>query len=253
MSNALTALTEPSNSPVVHDLRRYVLRRKFDLRSLVARHVALAPFYQLVIWWTQYKVRDHIDVRECRVGSDTELVLDGFQGSGNTFATVAFKESQTRPVRIAHHLHAPAQIIKAVRQGTPALVTIRHPRDAVLSLVSRWPYVTAAQALRSYAGFYSAIEPYTGGYVLSSFDQTTGHLNCVIDAVNQRFGTTFDLFDHSDDRARSIRGSGDLRKSAQREAIKAARAPQMDSSPEADLLHRAEAVYERLSTHAVGR
>jgi len=178
---------------------------------MVAREPLLAPLHRPVIWWTQYKMRGHIDIRECRVGSDTEFVLDGFQGSGNTFATRAFKYAQSEPVRIAHHLHSPAQIIKAVKLELPVLVTLRDPVDTVASLISRWPYMTPDQALNSYIGFHRKIEPYAPSFVLSPFHQTTNNLDIVFQAVNDRFGTDFSPFRHTAEHAHAIRDPASLK------------------------------------------
>lgn len=254
MNDVSTPRLESSTTTWLHNLRQHVLRWKFELRALIARHPSLEPLYQLAIWWTQYKVRHHIDIRECRIGSDTEFVLDGFQGSANTFATVAFKRSQSRPVLIAHHLHAPAQIIKAVEMNIPTLVTIRRPADTVLSLTSRWPYITVSQALRNYARFYEKIAPYTQGFVLSPFDQTTNHLDRVIQTVNRRFDTNFDLFEHTEDNVRAVRGPSDGTSSQaiRRKQRKARKAEQLKQDACQPLLRRADAIYERLRPHGVG-
>ena len=50
---------------------------------------------------------------ECAERLHTELVIEAFPRSANTFATVAFQLSQPAPVRVAHHLHAPAQVTEA--------------------------------------------------------------------------------------------------------------------------------------------
>jgi len=192
------------------ELRRKLLQLKFDFRSHTAREPWLAPLHKLVIWWTQYKQLGKIDIRECRVGPETEFVLDGFQGTANSFAARAFKWAQQTPVHMAHHLHAPAQIIKAVKQDIPTLVTLRNPGDAVASLMSRWTYVTPQQGLRSYTRFYRKIEPYTERMVISPFDQTTQHLDIVFGAVNDRFETDFDVFDHSQEAVNAIRDPASL-------------------------------------------
>lgn len=36
-------------------------------------------------------------------------------------------------MRVAHHLHAPAQLIVAAKMGIPVLALIREPREAILS------------------------------------------------------------------------------------------------------------------------
>src|SRR4051794_3765889 len=86
----------------------------------------------------------------------TEAVIDGFTRSANTFATVAFQWAQPCPVRLAHHLHAPAQVIAGARAGIPVLVPLRHPRQAVISVVIRWPEVSLHQALDAYRRFHEA-------------------------------------------------------------------------------------------------
>ena len=49
------------------------------------------------------------------IGADTELVIEGYTRSASTFAVYALQLAQERPVRLAHHLHAPAQLIEAAR------------------------------------------------------------------------------------------------------------------------------------------
>src|SRR5207245_9068649 len=58
----------------------------------------------------------------------TELVIEGFARSANTFAVEAFERVQPRPVRIVHHLHAPAHIMPAVSLGSPAIATSTTPQ-----------------------------------------------------------------------------------------------------------------------------
>ncbi len=50
-----------------------------------------------------------------------------------TFAVYALQLSQGRPVRLAHHWHARAQLIEAAHRKIPALLVIRRPEEAILS------------------------------------------------------------------------------------------------------------------------
>ncbi|HET6566622.1 MAG TPA: hypothetical protein VFG50_01575 [Rhodothermales bacterium] len=235
-------------------MKTQLLQLKFEVRALLAREPALALPHLMVVWWTQQKVGRHIDVAECRVGPHTEFVLDGFQGSGNSFATVAFKKSQKEPVMLAHHLHAPAQVIRALQQGLPTLITIREPRQAVLSLTSRWPYVTVRQALRSYVRYYEKLEPYAGSFVLSTFDQTTSHLDDVILEVNRRYNTDFVPFEHTEIDVRALRKPEQhAADGARRREIKAEKAREFERPRCQRLLVRAEHVYQRLEPFGVAR
>lgn len=168
----------------------------FSFRSLVAREPSFWLLYQPYIIWNQKKKKANgVEPRESVVGSHTELVIDGFQGSANSFATIAFKQSQTKFVNLAHHLHSPVQIIQAIEKNIPVLLTIREPEGAVLSLTSRWSYVCVNSAIKSYIGFYSKLKAYTDGLIVSTFPQTTQQLDKVVVILNNRFGTNFDLVD----------------------------------------------------------
>jgi hypothetical protein len=136
------------------------------------------------------------------VSESTDLVIDGFTRSASTFAVVAFQLAQPQPVRVGHHLHAPSQIIQAVRLGVPTLLTVRPPEDTVLSLVIREPYVTIPQGLTAYARFHARLVEHRAGMVVAGFDEVTGHLDRVIERLNARFGTDFTEFVHTDEHVR---------------------------------------------------
>jgi hypothetical protein len=129
----------------------------------------------------------------------TQLVIEAFPRSANTFATVAFQISQPAPVRVAHHLHAPAQVIEAVRRQTPVLLLVRHPRDAVVSQVVRSPGISVRGALVAYERFHAHVLPVRAGCHVATFEQVTSDFGAVIRELNHRFGTDFGVFSHTDD------------------------------------------------------
>jgi len=232
---------------------RTLQKIKFEYTSFVARDPARAPLFWPNIWWQQYKIWRHYrdegaSMDECFVGSDTEFVLDGFQGSANSFAAAAFEASQERPVAMAHHMHAPAQIIKAVRNGIPTLVLIREPVGTVLSITSRWPYISLRQALRSYVRFYEKIGPYRQGYVLSTFEETTRHFDRVIRRVNDRFGTDFDVHDEPLEQMATEHGPESMGadERQERRIRKVEKADELKSPKHEELLWDARDVYRRM-------
>jgi len=132
------------------------------------------------------------------IGPRTELVIDGFTRSATTFAVYAFQLAQDRPVQLAHHLHAPAQLIEAARRGIPAVALIRNPQGAILSQLIREPGVALRDALFAYSRFYEHLMPYRQRLVIGEFKQVTEDFGAVIRQLNERFGTTFAEFAHSD-------------------------------------------------------
>ncbi|MGB0219103.1 MAG: hypothetical protein ACPGJF_07200 [Sinimarinibacterium flocculans] len=133
------------------------------------------------------------------VGPHTDLVIEAFPRSGNTFAVAALRQVEPRRYDIAHHCHAPAQLIQAARLGKPIVLIVRRPRDSVLSFMIRHPEVAVRQALRSWIHFHEKVLPLTGRFVIASFEQVTADFGSVLDRVNGRFGTDFPRFEHTSD------------------------------------------------------
>lgn len=181
------------NTLLIQKLRQI----SFVFRSLVSREPYLKFLYYPYLWWGQIKRRNE-NISQASEGlllPDTEIVIDGFQGSANSFATAIFKKNQARHVKITHHRHAPIIIIEAVKLGIPVVITIREPEKAVISLTRRWPHISVVRALKSYIGFYSKLEPYADRCVISTFELTTQHFDRVIEKVNTKYNTKFDLVD----------------------------------------------------------
>jgi hypothetical protein len=126
-------------------------------------------------------------------------VIEGFTRSAVTFATMAFQLAQARPVRVAHTLHSVGHVLAAARRGVPILVTIREPEEVVLSAVVREPYLSLDRALASYARFYAGIQPVRASVVVGTFDSVVHDFGSVTRAINERFGTSFDEFQHTED------------------------------------------------------
>jgi hypothetical protein len=132
----------------------------------------------------------------------TQVVIDGFQRSANTFSVTAFQMAQPEPVNVAHHLHAGAQIIAAVRAGVPTIVLARAPEATILSHMVRLPYATARQAIMNYIRFYESVLPYRDGFVVGEFAEVTTDFGGVIRRLNHRFSTAFASFDHTEENVR---------------------------------------------------
>jgi hypothetical protein len=139
------------------------------------------------------------------VSRTTEIVIEGYPRSGNTFAVVAFRLAQGREIKMAHHLHAAAQIKRAARLDVPAIVLIREPSEAILSVVVRDPHASVRWALRSYIRFYSTVLPYLDKAVLAPFATVTSDLASIIRMVNTRYGTAFKEFVPTEDALNSVR------------------------------------------------
>lgn len=233
------------------------VRHKF--RSLIDVHPAL--------YLPLCRVRPK--TRHITVSKNTELVIEGFPRSGNTFAVAAFTLAQGRPVKLARHLHAPAQVIAAVRRGIPTCVLIRRPKEAVLSLMVRVPHISVEQALKDYVRFYSSISRYRAGFVIGQFDEVTKNFSSVIKRINAHFGTKFRVFEHTEDNVKtvfqiveemdkedtgrkSVQEGTVARPSEERDILKASLRSRFENRKAKRLLARAEQVYNQYVTMVGG-
>jgi hypothetical protein len=136
------------------------------------------------------------------ISSATELVIDGYTRSASTFAVYALQLAQDKPVRLAHHLHASAQLIAAARRRVPALAVIREPQGAILSQLIRESDVALRDALVAYSRFYDSLLPYRDSFVVADFEEVTKDFGAVIRRINHRFGTAFGEFEPTEPNVR---------------------------------------------------
>jgi len=135
---------------------------------------------------------------------DTELVIEGYPRSANSTTAYGFLERQERPVRVAHHKHHAAQLMRAVHWGIPAVALVREPRAAILSFLAfaeearqrtgRGQRINALgfhDAGVAWFAFYRAVMPFADRLLVVPFERATSDLEGVIDDLNARFGTSF--------------------------------------------------------------
>jgi hypothetical protein len=218
----------------------------FYFRSVVAVEPKYRILYRPFIWWTQIKRKiNGKNPKEAIIRPTTELVIDGFQGSANSFATELFIQSQKHPVELSHHLHSPSQIIEAINLKIPVLLTIREPKGAVISLMSRWPHVSVNQGIRSYIAFYSKLKPYASDLIISDFEQTTKHLDVMINRVNQKFNTNFDAVNVNQfDKKKAIEKKHKTKKTSLRSQIKQKNIAEFEKNINPLLITKANEIYQ---------
>ena len=207
-----------------------------------------------------------IHKRNLLVTRDTDVVIEGFPRSANTFSVEAFVSCQRKPVKVAHHYHAAAQIRLGVQWKIPTIVLIRNPKDAVISYLIYESSYSATSCLKEYLRFYTAVFPYRENFITAEFDEVVSEFGKVMDRLNQRFGTNFDVFDHTEDNVNLVfarlegaaaklgYGSNRVaRPHSDRDVLKAWAQDEI-SEPKADcLLSKAQKLYWRFLNGAQGQ
>lgn len=220
------------------------------------------------IFYRYYRLKQNLvkkaEARGRRVVQPTtQIVIEGFPRSANTFAVWAFRQAQPDDVRVAHHFHYPAQVVRAAQWQIPTLVLIREPREAVTSLVMRDPQASLEQALRHYVSFYQAVVRHRDACVLGPFEEVIEDYGAVIERVNSKFGTQFAVFDHTEANVKQVfsriearhrtRNEGTIvetriaRPSAAKEEMRREVKRELEAPSRRGMLTEAKVVYEDLT------
>jgi hypothetical protein len=136
------------------------------------------------------------------VDPGTDVVIEGYQSCGNTFARKAMEQANPQ-ARIASHSHSWANVARGLRLGKPVVVLLRHPLDAVASHAVRMRLEDLDRELHRYHRFFRRVAGVADSVVLAPFDVTVNRFGEVIDALNARFATRFRPFDHTDPAAKA--------------------------------------------------
>jgi hypothetical protein len=137
------------------------------------------------------------------VDGATDVVIEGYQSCGNTFARKAMEHANPS-VRIASHSHSWANVARGLRLGKPVVVLLRPPVEAVASHAVRMRLDDLDRELRRYHRFYRRVSAVTGSVVLAPFEMTVDRFGDVVRAVNAAFATNLKPFDHTDPGAKAV-------------------------------------------------
>lgn len=194
----------------------------------------------------------------------TDLVVEGFPRSGNTFAHFAAALAEPE-AQIVSRVHTPSQVIQAVRRRVPTLLVVRDPIDTIASMTVAASHVPPRSSLEEYIHHHEALLPLVDHVVVATFDEVVTDFDSVIDALNKRFDLGFRRFGHTPARTAAVFESieahhedtwGDDRSALpvpddeRRELTLRVRA-ELESSRYDSLVAEARTVYEALAAHSI--
>lgn len=201
--------------------------------------------------------------RDCYTTKNTDIVIDGFPRSGNTYATYAFIVAQKKNLIVANHIHKKSQFLLAEKYGIPAILLIRQPVETISSLMIRQPKYDPAVLFEGYYFFYNSLK-ISNAFILAPFDKLIDNYGQIIQKVNDKFGTTFDLYQKSienEEKVKRIVQTQDELKNAkdydqrvaypnaERKKMKKDILDTLKNSFYAEKLQKCNEIYEYLITH----
>ena len=185
-------------SQKLHKVIQYTVLKKFKknvlfLGSATGNYLVYLPMFRL------FKSRF-----PTMATSDTQVCIDGFPRSGNTYFVSAF-QSWNQGLTISHHTHLAGSIKYALKRDTPTAVLIRKPEDVLASVLVWDGLLSTSVALLSYIHFYRTLWKYREKFIVLTFDDVTQAPDICVQRINHRFDRQFnnDVF--------SLNVDGDIR------------------------------------------
>lgn len=80
----------------------------------------------------RYRARHNVYDFDCLVTESSDIVIDGYPRSGNTFL-YSYIKLYSNARNIAHHLHNFTQIIMGIKLQKHCVIVVRNPLDAIAS------------------------------------------------------------------------------------------------------------------------
>lgn len=134
-------------------------------------------------------------VKRFRVTKETELVIEGFPRSANTYALHTFLHIQSpRRPKVAHHIHTVAHVKAALKLNKPVLLLVRDPKGSVASLKMRRRNVPVDILLMRYVIFHRGLERYLENVIVARFDRFIESPDMYISKINEKFMTEFSSY-----------------------------------------------------------
>ncbi len=177
---------------VMHGILEFIKDQHYNIQSMLGKSTLYYHLFARKFPFSQMAVT-----------GDTEIVIEGFPRSANSYAVVAFKLVNPR-APIGHHLHVPVQLIQACRYNIPAVLVLRAPEEAVASFMVFQGSLNADIYLKAYIRFHRLLLPYREKIIVASFETVTSDMNRVIEAINSRYDKDFSLIDSLPEREDEI-------------------------------------------------
>jgi hypothetical protein len=127
----------------------------------------------------------------------TELIVEGFPRSGNTFTVFALQNAAKNQIRLSSHVHHPSQVKLAVERGLPTVLVVREPIAVLSSYLTYGEHGRPADVFKEYHSYHQELIPYADRVLIVDFEEITSDMSAIVDRINQRFSMEIPPFDQS--------------------------------------------------------
>jgi len=139
-----------------------------------------------------------------QITGQTDLVVEGFPRSGNTFMVTALENATNHRIRISSHVHHPAQVKLACSRGLPTVLVVREPVDTLASYLTYGQHGRPGRTIAEYCSYHRELLPYLDQLIVCDFEENTSNLSAAIARVNERFRLDIPPFDNSPENVQRV-------------------------------------------------
>jgi FkbM family methyltransferase len=132
-----------------------------------------------------------------QITEHTDLVVEGFPRSGNTFTVFALQDASNHQLRITKHVHQPSQIKLGLYRGVPTVLVVREPVAVLSSYLVYAPQGRPAGVIKEYISYHRELVPYAEQLLVCDFEEITSDMSAVIARINYRYSMNIPSFDQS--------------------------------------------------------
>ena len=117
-----------------------------------------------------------------------DVCIDAFPRSANTFLINALQLASGGELAIAHHMHSPLQILAAVKYDIPAIVIVRPPLEAFVSLKIKMPGLSFRLMHCVYMQFYRDVLRQSESIVFINYSDVTSNISATVRQICRLIG-----------------------------------------------------------------
>lgn len=226
-------------------------RFKFIVKRLVERFSPEIYVDLALIWFRLIgKNNDRLATKK------SDICIEGFPRSANSFAVSAFRLCYESQMNIATHMHSHANVYRAISLGIPTLVLIRKPKDSIISLRSlaierafhkneKIELISIKNLIEWYISFYTFLMDKKDKFVIGEFSQVTDDMTVIIRQFNIKYNTNFIEYTNLEEKVRNAEGTvkRHMFPTEMRKEIKERTRSEFETPEIIELLNRANEVY----------
>jgi hypothetical protein len=132
-----------------------------------------------------------------QITAHTDLIVEGFPRSGNTFTVFALQNAAQNQLQLSSHVHHPSQVKLAVERGIPTVLVVREPIAVLASYLTYGQHGRPADVFKEYYSYHQELVPYADRVLIVDFDEISSDMPAIVDRINQRFSLQIPPFEQS--------------------------------------------------------